>query len=198
MKQLKVILSVAVAAIICACNATGNTTTQAAGTTEAGAVAAQGSIVYIQLDSLINQYDMFNDLRSELESKAQAIQDDLTKKGRSFESAAKDFQAKIEKGLLTRSQAEEQQQKLAERQQNLQNLSQQKQYELAEEEAVMSRKVMDAVQTFLNKYNQEKGYAMIITTSAATNTVIVGNPALDITQDVLAGLNNEYIKSKKQ
>ena len=198
MKQLKVILSVAIAAIICACNATGNTTTQTAGTTEAGAVAAQGSIVYIQLDSLINQYDMFNDLRSELESKAQAIQDDLTKKGRSFESAAKDFQAKIEKGLLTRSQAEEQQQKLAERQQNLQNLSQQKQYELAEEEAVMSRKVMDAVQTFLNKYNQEKGYAMIITTSAATNTVIVGNPALDITQDVLAGLNNEYIKSKKQ
>ena len=160
-------------------------------------MAAQGSIVYIQLDSLINQYDMFNDLRSELENKAQAIQDDLTKKGRSFESAAKDFEAKINKGLLTRSQAEEQQQRLAERQQNLQNLSQQKQYELAEEEAVMSRRVMDAVQTFLAKYNQEKGYAMIITTSAATNTVIVGNPALDITQDVLTGLNNEYIKSKK-
>ncbi len=198
MKQLKVILSVAVAAIICACNATGNTSTQAANTAEAGATAAQGSIVYIQLDSLINQYDMFNDLRSELENKAQAIQDDLTKKGRSFESAAKDFQTKIEKGLLTRSQAEEQQQRLAERQQNLQNLSQQKQYELAEEEAVMSRRVMDAVQTFLAKYNQEKGYAMIITSSAATNTVIAANPALDITQDVLTGLNNEYIKSKKQ
>lgn len=198
MKQLKVILSVAVAAIICACNATGNTSTQAANTAEAGVTAAQGSIVYIQLDSLINQYDMFNDLRSELENKAQAIQDDLTKKGRSFESAAKDFQTKIEKGLLTRSQAEEQQQRLAERQQNLQNLSQQKQYELAEEEAVMSRRVMDAVQTFLAKYNQEKGYAMIITSSAATNTVIAANPALDITQDVLTGLNNEYIKSKKQ
>ena len=198
MKQLKVILSVAVAAIICACNATGNTSTQAANTAEAGVTAAQGSIVYIQLDSLINQYDMFNDLRSELENKAQAIQDDLTKKGRSFESAAKDFQTKIEKGLLTRSQAEEQQQRLAERQQNLQNLSQQKQYELAEEEAVMSRRVMDAVQTFLAKYNQEKGYAMIITSSAATNTVIAANPALDITQDVLTALNNEYIKSKKQ
>ncbi len=192
------ILAVAVAAVICSCNATGNANaTQAAGTAQAAA-APQGSIVYIQLDSLINQYDMFNDLKSELESKAQAIQDDLTKKGRSFESAVKDFETKINKGLLTRSQAEEQQQKLSERQQNLQNLSQQKQYEMAEEEAVMSRKVMDAVNTYLQKYNQEKGYAMIITTSAATNTVIVGNPALDITQDVLAGLNDEYIKSKKQ
>ncbi len=199
MKQLKLILAVALAAVICACNATGNTSApQAANAAEAGAAAAQGSIVYIQLDSLINQYDMFNDLKSELESKAQAIQDDLTKKGRSFESAVKDFETKINKGLLTRAQAEEQQLKLSERQQNLQNLSQQKQYEMAEEEAVMSRKVMDAIQTFLNKYNVEKGYAMIITTSAATNTVIVGNTALDITQDVLAGLNDEYIKSKKQ
>lgn len=199
MKQLKLILAVAVAAVVCSCNATGNTaTTQTSNPAQTGAVAPQGSIVYIQLDSLINQYDMFNDLRSELESKAQAIQDDLTKKGRSFESAVKDFQTKIEKGLLTRSQAEEQQQKLAEREQNLQSLSQQKQYEMAEEEAVMSRKVMDAVNTFLKKYNEEKGYALILTTSAASNTVIVGNPALDITNDVLAGLNDEYIKSKNK
>ncbi len=199
MKQLKLILAVAVAAVICSCNATGNTAaTQTSNPAQAGAAAPQGSIVYIQLDSLINQYDMFNDLRSELESKAQAIQDDLTKKGRSFESAVKDFQTKIEKGLLTRSQAEEQQQKLAEREQNLQSLSQQKQYEMAEEEAVMSRKVMDAVNTFLKKYNEEKGYALILTTSAASNTVIVGNPALDITKDVLAGLNDEYIKSKNK
>ena len=196
MKQLKLILTVAVAAIVCACTAGGNTTTTQPA--EATQTAAAGSIVYIQMDSLINQYDMFNDLRSELESKAQAIQDDLTKKGRSFESAAKDFETKINKGLLTRSQAEEQQQRLLQRQQNLQDLSQQKQYEMAEEEAVMSRKVMDAIYTYLEKYNQEKGYAMILTTSAASNTVIVGNPALDITQDVLTGLNNEYIKSKKQ
>ena len=110
MKQLKLILTVAVAAIVCACNAGGNTTTVQPA--EATQTAAAGSIVYIQMDSLINQYDMFNDLRSELESKAQAIQDDLTKKGRSFESAAKDFETKINKGLLTRSQAEEQQQRL--------------------------------------------------------------------------------------
>lgn len=199
MKQLKLILAVAVAAVVCSCNATGNTAaTQTSNPAQTGAVAPQGSIVYIQLDSLINQYDMFNDLRSELESKAQAIQDDLTKKGRSFESAAKDFETKIAKGLLTRSQAEEQQQRLVERQQNLQNLSQQKQLEMAEEEAVMMRKVMDAVQTFIDKYNQEKGYALILTTSAASTTVITGNPSLNITQDVLNGLNEEYIKSKNK
>ncbi len=196
MKQLKLFLTVAVAAAICSCSANSTTNGTQQSDAASQAVAAQGSIVYIQLDSLVNQYDMFNDLRSQLESKAQAIQDDLTKKGRSFESAAKDFETKIAKGLLTRSQAEEQQQKLVERQQNLQNLSQQKQLEIAEEEAVMGRRVMDAVQTYLNKYQKEKGYALILTTSAASNTVICGNANLDITMDVLKGMNEEYIKSK--
>ncbi len=197
MKQLKVILAIATVALFCACNNTNTTNSPAANVAAAGAVAPQGSIVYIQMDSLVNQYDMYNDLKSELESKAQAIQDDLTKKGRAFENAAKDFETKINKGLLTRSQAEEQQQKLLERQQNLQNLSQQKQMEIAEEEAVMVRRVMDAVKTYLAKYNETKGYALILTTSVTTNTVIVGNPSLDITADVLVGLNEEYVKSKK-
>ena len=119
--------------------------------------------------------------------------DDLTKKGRSSESAVKDFQTKIDKGLLTRSQAEEQQQRLVEREKNLQTLSQQKQMELAEEEAVMMRRVMDAIQTYITKYNQEKGYALILSVP-----VLAGEPSLNITQDVLVGLNEEYIKSKNK
>ena len=162
MKQLKFILTVAVAALICSCAANGNTNGAQQANAAGETPAAQGSIVYVQLDSLVNQYDMYNDLKSELESKVQAVQEDLTKKGRSFESAVKDFEAKIAKGLLTRSQAEEQQQRLVEREQNLQGLSQQKQMELAEEEAVMMRRVMDAIQTYITKYNQDKGYALIL------------------------------------
>ena len=193
MKQLKLILTVAVAAIICSCAANGNTNGAQQANAESKTPAAQGGIVYIQLDSLVNQYDMYNDLKSELESKVQAVQEDLTKKGRSFESAVKDFQAKIDKGLLTRSQAEEQQQKLVEREQNLQGLSQQKQMELDEEEAVMMRRVMDAIQTYITKYNQDKGYALILSVP-----VLAGDPSLNITQDILAGLNEEYIKSKNK
>ena len=164
---------------------------------QASQTAAAGSIVYIQMDSLINQYDMFNDLKSEIEAKVQAIDDDLRKKGNALEKSVQDFQNKLNKGLLTRSQAETQQQELIEREQSLRNLTAQKQLELQEEEAVMIRKVMDAIQTYLTEYNKTHNYALILTTSASTNTVIVGNPSLDITADVLTGLNAEYIKSKK-
>ncbi len=198
MKNLTVFFAVASVAILCSCNTNSSTSgTPTTKTIEAGAIAPQGSIVYLQMDSLVNQYDMFNDLKSELESKAQVIQDDMDKKGRALESELKDFKTKVTKGLLTRAQMEEQQQRLMDKDQALRNLGQQKQMEMAEEQEVLYRKVMDAVKTYLTKYNQEKGYALILTTSGASNSVIVGNSSLDITKDVLAGLNEEYVKSKK-
>ncbi len=198
MKQSLTILAVILSAamFLTSCN-TANTTAPATQAAPSGEIAPAGSIVYIQMDSLVNQYDMFNDLRSEFETKVEAIQDDLRKKGNALEKSVNDFQNKMQKGLLTRSQAETQQQALMEREQNLRNLTQQKQLEMQEEEAVMLRNVMDAIQTYLNAYNATHNYALILTTTAATNTIIVGNPSLDITNDVVKGLNAEYIKSKK-
>ena len=197
MKKTLSILAVLVSAALFVSSCNSNQSAQtAAQATPAGEVAAAGSIVYIQMDSLVNQYDMFNDLKSEFEAKVEAIQDDLRKKSNAFEKSATDFQNKLNKGLLTRSQAETQQQALLQREQDLRNLTGQKQMEMQEEEAVMLRRVMDAIQTYLNAYNETHNYALILSTSGS-NPVIVGNPSLDITNDVLKGLNEEYIQSKK-
>ena len=158
--------------------------------------AVAGDIVYVQIDSLIIQYDMFNDLRSAFESKAQSVQDDLSKKGRKLESDGKSFENQINKGLLTRSTAEQQQKSLLKRQEDLQSLANQRQRELQEEEYVLNNTVMDAIKSFLIEYNKTHNYSMILTTSGSTNVVIVGNPAIDITKDVMEGLNEEYIKAR--
>ena len=87
---------------------------------------------------------------------------------------------------------------LLQRQQELQNYTQQKQMEMAEEESVMINQVMDAVKTYVKKYNETHQFALILTSSATTQVVMEGNAALDITQDVLAGLNEEYIKTRNK
>ena len=191
---MKLILALAVSAMLFSCNSkSGNTQAPQA----QGEVAPVGSIVYIQMDSLIAGYDMANDLRTELEAKVADIQGDLNKQQRAFESDANEFQTKVQKCLLTQSQAELQNRQLNERLQALQNEGQIKQNEIAEEQAVLLNKVFDAVQTYLTEYNKTHNYALILTTSAASSTVIVGNPSLDITNDVLIGLNEEYAKNKK-
>ena len=61
----------------------------------------------------------------------------------------------------------------------------------------MMNQLGDAIKTYLDKYNAEKQYAMILTNTGGA-PVIAADAALDITEDVLAGLNEEYIKTKNE
>ena len=159
------------------------------------AAACKGAIVYVDLDRILMEYDMANDLRSVVETKVQNIQAEVTRRGQKLEKEVASFQEKIEKGLLTRSVAEAQNQKLQQQDIEFQNYAAQKQQEIQEEQLVMMNQLSDAIQTFIDKYNAEKQYTMILTNNGGT-PVITADETLNITDDVLAGLNEEYIKTK--
>ena len=162
-------------------------------TTEA--LACKGDIVYVDLDRILMDYDMANDLRSVVETKAQNIQAEITRRGKKLENDVKSFQDKMNKGLMTRSVAEAQQQKLMQQEQEFNEYAALKQQEIQEEQVVMMNQLGDAIKTFIDNYNAEKQYAMILTNSGGA-PVLAADASLDITEDVLAGLNDEYIKSK--
>jgi len=164
---------------------------------EDGQAVASGSIVYVNIDSLVRGYDMYFDLQKEFEATAKKKDGDFSAKMRKFESDARDFQEKVEKGLVTRSQAQQLQEGLAKRQQELQQLQQQLQMELSEEEAVMLRRIQSNIQSYVREYNAEKGYSLILS-SSGNSVVLYGNPGLNITSEVLRGLNETYVKAKKK
>ena len=194
---LNIVLLLAVA-VLYVLHFTGNKTDNTVSSEDSRITAGSGDIVYINLDTLVNQYDMYNDLRTELESKVSAIDNDLNKKGRALENDVKSFEDKMQKGLLTYSQAESMRNDLMTRDQELRNLSQQKQLELANEESVMYNRVMDAIKTYVDNYNKEKQYSLILTTTAATNSVINGEQGRNITNEIINGLNQEYIKNRNK
>lgn len=185
----------AIATIASGCDRkAGENTKEASETT-----IAAGSIVYFDLDRVLEEYDMANDLRSVVETKAQSITEEVNRRGSKLERDIKTFQDKINKGLLVSSVAQAQQEKLQQDQVNFQNYAGQKQQEIAEEQQVMMNQIADAIKTFIDKYNEEKGYAMIIASqgSILPAPVVTGDASLDITDDILAGLNAEYVKTKK-
>ena len=159
------------------------------------AAASKGDIVYVNLDRILMEYDMANDLRSVVQTKIQSIQAEVNRRAKKLENDVIDFQNKLDKGHLTRTNAEIQSQKLQQQELEFNNYAAQKDQEIQEEQVVMMNQLGDAIQTFLNKYNEEKQYAMILTNSGGA-PVITADAALDITDDVLSGLNEEYIKSK--
>ena len=80
---------------------------------------------------------------------------------------------------------------------DLQQYAEKLRVDMSEEEAVMLRRIYDAVLTYLTEYNKSHNYSLILSTSGSTNAVMQGHPSLNITQDVLKGLNSSYVKPKK-
>lgn len=191
------ILAAAVFGILLFSSEKGGQTESAAEGETPAASAVKGDIVYIQLDKILQEYDMANDLRSVVETKVQNIQAEVDRRGKKLESDVTAFQEKMNKGLMTRSVAEVQSEKLRQQELEFNNYAAQKQNEIMEEQTVMMNQLADAIKTFLDKYNEEKKYAMILTNQGGA-PVITGDASLDITEDVLTKLNEEYVANKNK
>ncbi|MCI2082865.1 MAG: OmpH family outer membrane protein [Bacteroidales bacterium] len=159
-------------------------------------VTTNGQVAYIQLDSLISKYDMYNDLNSALESKANKAQGDLQRRSNKLKSDMNTFENNVNKGLIIRSEAQRQQQDLLQRQQTLENDANNKQAELQEENQVMLNRVIDALETYIKKYNEDHKYSLIFTTTGLPGSIVIGDPALDITEEVVDAMNREYVKKR--
>ncbi|MBR2210251.1 MAG: OmpH family outer membrane protein [Fibrobacter sp.] len=198
MKRFASILSAAAVLAGFAFTGCNNAAAPAATETQADTVAAAGSIVFFNIDKVVENYDMANDLRSVVETKVSGIQAEIDRRGNKLQKDANDFQNKMDKGLLTSSVANAQYQKLQQQESEYQQYAVRKQQEMAEEQQVMLNQIMNAISEFVQAYNVEKQYALILTTSGdiLPAPVVVGSAALDITDEILAGLNAEYVKTK--
>ena len=200
MKKLPLILSiistlgVIALAIVMLTKDNGNKTETPAA--ETGAQA--GAIVYFDMGRVLAEYDMANDLNSVVETKINSINQEVNRRGSKLEKDIAAFQDKINKGLLTQSVAQTQNQKLIEQQQSFENYAAQKQQEILEEQQVMMNQLADAINNYIQEFNAEKKYAMIIATQGdiLAAPVVAGDPELDITDTLLEGLNAAYVQEK--
>ena len=151
------------------------------------------------------EYDMANDLRAVVETKVSEIQAEITRRETNLANAVARYQEKVQKGLMTRTVAEVEAEKLQKQEIEFNNYANQKNNEINEELLVMNNQINDAIVTFVNRFNEEKQYAMILLSQgdvegdgmvSLSAPVLTADPALDITDAVLAGLNEEYIASK--
>ena len=159
--------------------------------------AEKGEMAYINIDSLMNNMDMFFDVRNKLVDKQKSSEAELNSRSKDFEKEATDFQEKVQKGLITRSRAQEIEQELYLEQQNLINLKDKLSMELAEEEQVMNRQLIYYITDYLKEFNKEKNYQFIISNSLA-GPLLYASDKQDITNDVVEGINAKYAKEREK
>jgi outer membrane protein len=157
--------------------------------------AESAVIAYVNIDSLTKNYKFFQDLRELLLQKQQNSEQSLNRKAAAYEKEAMDFQEKIEKHLITQRQAEEMQQKLMSKQQTILKLRETLGMQLAQDEAAMNKQLHDSINSFLNNYNSDGRFKMILSISMGQN-LLYGDESLDITEEVIEGLNERYSGSE--
>ena len=148
-------------------------------------------IAYVNIDSIIFNFAMFTDLSNELLDKQRKAEAELNTRGTRYERDARDYQERVSRGLVTRATAEQLEQGLMQQQQDFINLRDQLQANLMEEEAVMNRQVLDYIMKFLEEQRSEYNYSYVLGKSFGS-VVLYSDLTLDITAQVLEGLNRKY------
>ncbi len=148
-------------------------------------------IAFVEVDSLMTQYQFCKDYSEVLATEYANIQQELAGKQRALQQNAAAVQKKYESaGYTTKEELDRAQAGLARQEQDLAQLSDRLSGEFANSQAAYNEEMRDSIQAFLKDYNKGKKFDYIL--SKGGDNMLYANPAYDITEDVIKGLNKRY------
>ncbi|MDR0995517.1 MAG: OmpH family outer membrane protein [Tannerella sp.] len=152
-------------------------------------------VAYINMDSLLLNYSYAKDLNEMIMRKEENARANINQQANQLQSEAQDFQKKIDNNaFLTRDRAQQEQQRLLKKQQDLQSYSDQLSQDLASERQRLMQQLNDSLLGMLKVYNQTKHY-QIIFSNISNSSILLADHVYDITNDVVAFLNKKYSPS---
>jgi outer membrane protein len=155
--------------------------------------AGELSIAYINSDSVLKHYEYLKTNSKTLEDKKAKMEQDLRSRATSLQNEITAYQRNVNNMTFGQQKAVEED--LAKKQQNFQMYQQTLGQQLDMEQAKLSKELYDRITNYLKKYGAEKGLQVVLKYDAGSD-VLFGVPGLDISQDVIAGLNAEYAAEK--
>lgn len=162
----------------------------------AEASAQGGSVAIVDIDSLANQYDYCIEGQKALAAKQNGYRNQLNAKGQALQRAMIELQKKAQSGGFTsQAQAEQAQASLQRQQQALQQYQETIEREMNKATEAYQKTLRDSLNSFLRTYNADGRFKVILSKSG--DNVLYVDPAVDITRDVVTGLNQRYSKKSK-
>lgn len=146
-------------------------------------------IAYINSDTVLKYYDYFNVNREKLEAKGKKLDQDFRTRAQSLQNDINAYQRNL--GTMTIGQAKAVEEDLGKRQQNLQLYQRSLEQEIMNDQAKMNEELYAKITAYLKQYGQDKGLDAVLKYDP-TSDLLYGGATLDITQDVIKGLNESY------
>lgn len=147
------------------------------------------SIAYVNSDSLLKNYDFFKQLEKQLIDKRDKLNVEYQNRAEGLQKEINNFQTTA--GNMTISQARAVEEDLQKKQQNLMMYQDQLRQQLMQEEGKMNSELYDKVSDYLQDYGLDKNLQIVLTYTKGSG-VLYANEGLDITDQILTGLNDAY------
>lgn len=155
--------------------------------------ATASSVAVVDIDTLADKCSYCKDGQKALEAKKNALTKQFNAKTQSLQNAVINFQKKAQAGQFTSQQeAQKQQAALQKQQQDLQAFQERIERDLAKAQQEYQDKLRKDLNAFLKEYNKDGRFKVIISKSG--DNVLYTDPSVDITNDVIEGLNKSYKK----
>ena len=153
-------------------------------------------IAYINVDSLLLNYQFAKEANESLIKKQEDSRLSINTKARQLQTEMSEFQRKLEaNAFLSRERAEQEQSRLLKRQEDLRELDGQLSQQLMEQQQKMSEQLRDTINSFLKEYNKDQKYQLILSNTSSDN-ILYATEGLDITPEITDLLNKRYAAKK--
>ncbi len=146
-------------------------------------------VAYVDIDTLEASYDYFKKKKGEFESRQKNIDAELERMANALQNDYISLQKKAEKGELTQAQGEAAQQSLLKRQQELELKRQNMAEKYMKDQEAFNKEIHDNLHAYIEQYNEEKGYDYILSYSK-DGSILYANKELDVTEDIIKGMNS--------
>lgn len=155
-------------------------------------------IAYVNTDTLMEKYQYAIDLQKEIQNFQTAKENSYKQQMAQFQ---KDYEAYVKGGgeNMTLAQQQAKEKELSERMQRLQSLEGELAQQIQEKTLTEGEKMTRAVYNFIREYNaQNQQFDLILARSFSSSPILYGNEGMDITDEIVNGLNEEYAKVKAE
>ena len=195
MKNLSIVLNVVlfVAVIVLyVLYFSGHKSPETAMTSKVAGTADATKIVYINTDTLLNNYQLAVELNEAFLKKQEDRRTELNIKAKAIDQEGTEFQRKLQNnGFISEARA------IEVKQENFRRLQQEMMDKASREQSELNKQLFDEITNFLKEYNKEKGFSIVLSTQLGGN-VLYAEDGFDITKEIVDRLNANYKKGDSQ
>ncbi|PZF73424.1 OmpH family outer membrane protein [Taibaiella soli] len=152
-----------------------------------------GRIAYVNIDTLEAHYEYLKNKKDDFNKRQANIESELQGSAQKMQNDYVALQQKAQAGSLTQAEGEAAQKRLMQMQQSLETRRQAVTEQLLKERDNFNTEIQKNLDSFLTEYNKDKGYDYILSYSKG-NVIMYADKRLDITEDVIRGMNEMHGK----